>query len=106
MLLSVTRISIWCARTVLVLVVLQVHGTGLGQPSAPTRGDIVMEKYLAHEAAQLSRRVLDGTKTLDEWKARRPRLKQELLEMLGLWPLPENTRNSERTHSCSLDRRQ
>ncbi len=56
-----------------------------------TRGDVVMEKYLAHETAKLSQRVLDGARTLDEWQARRPRLKREFLEMLGLWPLPEKT---------------
>jgi len=54
-------------------------------------GDVMMEKYLAQEAAKLSERFLDGSRTLDEWKAKRPRLRQEYLEMIGLWPLPEKT---------------
>ena len=51
----------------------------------------MMEKYLAQEAAKLSDRFLDGARTLDEWKAKRPRLRQEFLEMIGLWPMPEKT---------------
>ncbi|HEU0004728.1 MAG TPA: hypothetical protein VFS12_01950, partial [Terriglobia bacterium] len=54
-------------------------------------GDVMMEKYLAQEAAKLSDRFLDGARTLDEWKAKRPRLRQEYLEMIGLWPMPEKT---------------
>jgi hypothetical protein len=54
-------------------------------------GDVMMEKYLAQEAAKLSDRFLDGARTLDEWKAKRPRLRQEFLEMIGLWPMPEKT---------------
>ncbi|MSU80757.1 MAG: hypothetical protein EXS16_22055 [Gemmataceae bacterium] len=49
------------------------------QTQTPTRGDIVIEKHLAHEAAKLSQRVWDGAKSRDEWNARRPRLKQELI---------------------------
>ena len=79
-------------RTLPILaLVLLTTGIALGQDAAPTRGDVVMEKYLAHQAAQLSQRVLDGAKTREEWEARRPRLKREFLEMLGLWPLPEKT---------------
>ena len=33
-------------------------------------GDVMMEKYLAQEAAKLSERFLDGSRTLDEWKAK------------------------------------
>ncbi len=61
-----------------------------GEPG-PTHGDLVIEKYLAHQAATLSERVLGGARTLDEWQKRRPSLRQEFLEMLGLSPLPEKT---------------
>jgi dienelactone hydrolase len=54
-------------------------------------GDLMIDKYLAAETDRLGRRVLDGTKTLEEWRQHRPRLYQEYLEMLGLWPLPEKT---------------
>jgi cephalosporin-C deacetylase-like acetyl esterase len=61
------------------------------QAPAPKPGDAMIEKYLAQEAAKLGEKVLDGAKTRAEWEARRPRLKQEYLDMLGLWPLPEKT---------------
>jgi hypothetical protein len=54
-------------------------------------GDVMFEKHLAQEAARLSDRFLDNAKTLEEWKAKRPRLRQEFLDMIGLWPIPEKT---------------
>jgi dienelactone hydrolase len=54
-------------------------------------GDVLFEKYLAQEAALLSLRFLDGAETIEDWKSRRPRLKREFFEMIGLWPLPEKT---------------
>lgn len=57
----------------------------------PTPGDRMADRYLAEETARLSSRFLDGATTRAEWEARRPRLKQEYLSMLGLWPLPERT---------------
>jgi cephalosporin-C deacetylase-like acetyl esterase len=61
------------------------------KPTEPKPGDVMIEKYLEKETEKLSKRVLDGAKTLEEWQARRPRLKREYLDMLGLWPLPEKT---------------
>ncbi|OAI39862.1 hypothetical protein AYO40_05375 [Planctomycetaceae bacterium SCGC AG-212-D15] len=57
----------------------------------PLPGDAMIEKYLAAEVARISKKELDGATTRAEWEARRPRLKQEYFEMLGLWPLPEKT---------------
>src|SRR5262249_20661818 len=62
------------------------------QDSAPAKpGDAMIDKYLAAETERLSRGFMDGAKTLEQWQQRRPRLYQEYLEMLGLWPLPEKT---------------
>jgi cephalosporin-C deacetylase-like acetyl esterase len=57
----------------------------------PKPGDEMIDKYLARKTADVSQRVLDGATTLAEWQARRPRLRQEYLDMLGLWPWPEKT---------------
>src|SRR4051812_3507389 len=54
-------------------------------------GDEMIEKYLCAETDKLSKKFLDGAKTIDEWKQKRPRLHQEFLDMLGLWPIPEKT---------------
>src|SRR2546428_8252008 len=79
-------------RWLAVLLLLPVAAAGQApKPPAPTPGDAVIEKYLAAETDRLSGRVLDGARTLEEWQARRPRLKQEYLDMLGLWPLPDKT---------------
>src|SRR5262245_55344423 len=72
----------------LVLVTLAVHAR---DPAPAKPGDAMIEKYLAQETDKLSQRFLDGAKTLDEWQGKLPRLRQEYLDMLGLWPLPEKT---------------
>ena len=54
-------------------------------------GDEMIDKYLAAETDKLSAKFLDGAKTIDEWKQKRPRLYQEYMDMLGLWPIPEKT---------------
>jgi len=54
-------------------------------------GDAMIQTYLDHEATRISGRFLEGTHSLDEWKSIRPRLRQEYLYMLGLWPMPERT---------------
>ena len=56
-----------------------------------TPGDVMIEKYLAGLTDQISQRTFGGAKSLEEWEAMRPRLRQEYLDMLGLWPLPEKT---------------
>jgi cephalosporin-C deacetylase-like acetyl esterase len=57
----------------------------------PKPGDVMIEKFLAAETDKLSAKFLDGAKTIDEWKQKRPRLYQEYMDMLGLWPIPEKT---------------
>src|SRR5947208_3047981 len=57
----------------------------------PSPGDAMIDKYLAQETDKISQRFLDGAKTLDEWQAKLPRLRQEYLYLLGLSPLPEQT---------------
>jgi cephalosporin-C deacetylase-like acetyl esterase len=80
------------AGAVALLLLLVIGPTATGQKPAETKpGDAMIEKYLAKETERLGQRVLDGAKTLKEWQERRPRLWQEYLDMLGLWPLPEKT---------------
>lgn len=64
---------------------------GDGKPASPGRGDAMIEAYLAKEAAMLDRREFDGRTTAEAWDAARPRLRQQLLAMLGLWPVPART---------------
>jgi dienelactone hydrolase len=76
-----------------------VMGVSIGTAAAQDKakkderkpGDEMIEKYLAAEADKLSQKFMDGATTLAEWQKKRPRLYQEYMDMLGLWPLPEKT---------------
>jgi dienelactone hydrolase len=57
----------------------------------PTPGDLMIDKYFAAETDRLAQTFLDGARTLDDWQKKRPRLYQEYMDMLGLWPLPAKT---------------
>jgi dienelactone hydrolase len=60
-------------------------------PAKRLPGDERIDAYLKQEIQSLSGRFLDGAKTKEEWEAKKPRLRREYLDMLGLWPLPERT---------------
>lgn len=61
------------------------------QPIPTSFGNAVIESHLTLEAAKLSEHVHEGAETREEWEAKRPELKREFFDMLGLWPLPERT---------------
>ncbi len=61
------------------------------KPADTAAADAAIHKYLAAQTERLSARFLDGATTRAEWEAKRPQLKQQFLDMLGLWPLPERT---------------
>ena len=58
---------------------------------APKPGDKLIDDYLKRLTREQSEKFLDGAKTREEWEKKRPRLRREYLDMLGLWPLPEKT---------------
>src|SRR6267142_1923805 len=62
----------------------------IAQPKQ-TEGDKMIETYLAAETDKLSKKFLDGAKTLAEWQQKRPELHRQYMEMLGLWPEPKKT---------------
>jgi cephalosporin-C deacetylase-like acetyl esterase len=70
---------------------LLLSGTALAAPPGPAPGDAIIDNYLRQETRRIGERFLDGARTREEWEARRPRLRREYLDMLGLWPLPERT---------------
>lgn len=69
----------------------------------PPSADDMIRKYLAAEAKRVSAKFLDGATTKAEWEQKRTRLKNELLYMLGLDPLPEKT-PLKATVTCTLTR--
>ncbi|MSR52062.1 MAG: hypothetical protein EXS09_02085 [Gemmataceae bacterium] len=65
--------------------------TPIADPPDTAKADEAMHKYLTAKTKELSERFMDGAKTKAEWEAKRPKLKEQFLDMLGLWPLPEKT---------------
>lgn len=57
----------------------------------PRDGDYLIRNYFRSEVNEISSQWLDGVKTLEDWKTRREELRRQLLEMLGLWPMPPRT---------------
>jgi len=57
----------------------------------PSRGDDMLEAYFRAETAELTENCLSDIETLDDWQAKKDVYRQQLLEMLGLDPLPEKT---------------
>ncbi|HEY7315191.1 MAG TPA: prolyl oligopeptidase family serine peptidase [Gemmataceae bacterium] len=88
--MSIRMIHRICGALVALPVVCAVSAVA-AEPDKPLPGDAAIERYLQKETERLSQRFLDGAKTREEWEARKPRLRREYFEMLGLWPLPEKT---------------
>ena len=60
-------------------------------PTNGTPGDRVFAEYFRSEAVLLSEKCLADIQDLEDWKQRRPELRRQLFEMLGLDPLPAKT---------------
>jgi len=73
--------------------VLLVFNSFASEPAGVTNAEAqaMIQSFLHHEALRLDAQFLDGITNRAQWEARRPELRQQYLEMLGLWPLPERT---------------
>ena len=57
----------------------------------PTRGDRMIAAYFETQTRALAEASMAQVRSADDWKTRRGEARRELLEMLGLDPLPERT---------------
>src|SRR5438477_57084 len=73
------------------VVVLAAFSAAPGGAVTDAAGQAKMQSFLKNEAVRLDSGFLEGITNRQQWEARRPVLKREYLEMLGLWPLPERT---------------
>jgi len=73
------------------LVAVQPARAQDSEPLETSRGDAMIAAYFKAETARLANAALDGIGTLDEWLRLREGYRGQLLEMLGLDPLPEKT---------------
>jgi len=82
-------------RTIKMVVVFLCFLGGVGAGQKPTEemrpADRQLAAYFQAETARLQNQCLAGVKTLEDWQARRVVYRQQLLELLGLDPFPENT---------------
>jgi dienelactone hydrolase len=51
----------------------------------------MISNYFREQVRQIQQKCLEDLTTREEWEQRRPQLRQQFLEMMGLWPLPERT---------------
>jgi len=57
----------------------------------PSPADQRLAAYFRDQTVALAARCLADVRTPSDWASRCERYRQELLEMLGLWPMPERT---------------
>ena len=86
-------------RTAVVLLVGVACGLsaspGSSQPAPPkpdySRGAKQLDVYFKDQVKQISDACLSDLTTKEVWEKRRPALRRQFFEMMGLWPLPEKT---------------
>lgn len=75
------------------LVLILGLAAGLAPAAAPPErpGDRMLAAYFAAETARLRDACLAEIRSIDDWRSKRDEYRRQLLEMLGLDPLPERT---------------
>ncbi len=80
-------VAIWLAT------VIASDSVNAQNPLTPEqeKATAAIHEYFRRTTTRLASESLADIKTLDDWQNQRPRLREQLLEMLGLSPLPERT---------------
>ena len=71
------------------LVLFLAAGSLWGQPLNPAQRYELFQKNLAERAAAITADQFAGISGLDDWKKRRPEVKRQFLDMLGLQRLSQ-----------------
>ena len=74
-----------------ILLVLIFKSAAESAPYGGTVTNVGLQSYFKSETDRLSRRSLEGVRTVEEWRAWKETARRQLFEMFGLWPLPEKT---------------
>jgi dienelactone hydrolase len=86
--IAMKQSSLW---TILLPGALTFTAAAAGPLPAPLPGDQMLADYLRVETTRLADRCLADVRSLDDWQSHRAQYRQQLFEMLGLWPLPDKT---------------
>lgn len=80
-------------RRLTLVLILCALPLGRAEDTKPdtSRGDKMIAEYFRQETAKLSASCLTDVKSREDWQTKRDGYRHELLEMLGLDPLPEKT---------------
>jgi dienelactone hydrolase len=73
----------------LILLVSSVHAADPAPDTA--RGDRLRDNYFRHQVKEIADAALADVKSKDDWEKKRPELRRQFLDMMGLWPLPPRT---------------
>jgi dienelactone hydrolase len=57
----------------------------------PERGQRLLDAYFRSQTRRIADGCLADLKSKEDWERKRPERRRQLLEMLGLWPLPPRT---------------
>ena len=78
------------ARYFIGVLLIFMSGHLMAQDTAAQRHEMATNQ-LKRLAAELTAQCLDDIRSLDDWKKQQPKLRRQLLDMLGLDPLPKRT---------------
>jgi dienelactone hydrolase len=77
--------------TPLVVFLTLVPLSHAAEPADTARGDRLRDAYFRSQVRQIADSALADVKTREDWEKKRPELRRQFLDMLGLWPLPPRT---------------
>jgi len=60
-------------------------------PQPTERGEKMLDAYFRRRVKEIGDRCLTDLTTKEDWEKRRPELRRQFLDMVGLWPLPERS---------------
>src|SRR5438876_882740 len=60
-------------------------------PADTARGDRLLDAHFRHQTKLIADACLAEVRDRADWEKKRPELRRQLLDMLGLWPLPPRT---------------
>src|SRR6266566_3675817 len=75
-------------KKIVTAIMLGCCGMCFGQTS---NGQEMLKEYFELQTAQIASQCLADVKTAEDWNGKKEQYRQQLAEMLGLWPMPEKT---------------
>jgi dienelactone hydrolase len=75
----------------LLLLAAAVTSTPAADPPDTARGRKLLDAYFKAQVKDISDRCLADLTTKEDWEKKRPELRRQFFDMMGLWPLPPRT---------------